>query len=178
MIMRPSYRYFTLKEHADLFVSGNIRFLRTKIYRSLLDPNRQDEGELLYRTMFNHIETSKEIGNSVYSLSTSLILSEELKERFGHFVVRINDVFNFGECLNASVLQSGMSIFKKVLSSDINYYSSESTPNLDFEQRLFAKLDWFACEREYRYIFIPKNDLIDDEILLKVRIPPKLLECI
>lgn len=174
--MPDLYRYFKDEHHAGLFADGLIRFTSTQLFRSIDDDARKDTSELVYRTLNNGIHTTKEIGNKIYSLSLSTKLSDELKDKFGSYVVQISNPQIFEELLSSQLQNSKITTFGGLICSPVSYYERTDSETLSFNERLFAKLSQFSNESEYRYLIIPRQDPASDFMSLDLKFTTQVIK--
>lgn len=165
-IPKIMYRAFSEKRYARAFVEhGKLRLKRLDIYRDIEDGCRRDaaEGFGSYVDNRGH-QWNFEMGGSIYVLccSDTQVDIRFLREKFGTYIVRINDPASLAHDIERFVNASGIRTFNGVHGRPVDYRKgSVITQELDSMQRAILSITQkpagFAPEAEYRFFTILSN---------------------
>ncbi len=200
MIKHPNtlYRFFDKEEYAQAFLDGEIRFGNIKRYKEI-EGDRKDESEGKASFYWNQKAPSVTINkkslkivengesnqnisfeatflNPVYILSTSeeSVNIDELKRRFGAYIVRINKPSLFLEQLKKTDTNHpiGTVELKKVIYNKNGLMEPNPLLQAPSDYSYIQKPEVYKVEKEYRYVLIckfQKGRLYEDYITLQIK---------
>jgi len=165
-IPETMYRAFTEERYARAFVErGKLRLRRLDLYRDIEDGCRRDASEGMGSYVDNRgHQWDFEMGNSIYVLccSDAQVDVRFLREKFGAYIVRINDSASLAHDMERFMNASGMRTFNGVHGRRVDYRKGAVTTQ-EFDSMQLAILSItqkparFAPESEYRFFTILSN---------------------
>ena len=178
------YRFFKTNDRRDQFISGSIRFVNIEEYKEIEDAQRRDEDEGepkgKYQADRQVLKISPETGSLIESeyqfgdvnISGSsmnkffvVCMSDKganlqlLSEKFGKYIVRVNDIEKLLHLLNIARRKISWSV-GKIMFTQVKYdrgnylQMNEGDPHLPFEYYYAQKSENFASEVEWRLVLI------------------------
>ncbi len=191
------YRFFNQKDHRDQFIQGLIRFGRLEAYKEIEDEQRKDKDEgdprgkyktdkQIYLKISNQtgkvVEHGIKLGDiniSGYSPNNFFIVSatdekvnvEKISEKFGKYVVKINNPQKLLDLLNKNrkfPWSVGKIVLERVKYDKDNYLEiEESNPHLPFGYYYAQKPQMFSDEMEWRFVLIGSGiDELEDKFVV------------
>ncbi len=161
------FRAFEEEKYAIEFIDkGEFRFGGLARYRSIEDGARMDDTEG-YGRYFDHqnIQYDFELGGPIYLFSCAVpdVDLGYLRERFGRFIVRINDPQLFVQQTEGYLTAQGVHTFNGIHGDTVKYTKgTRLDQELDSMQRarlsVIQKPASYHRESEYRLFTIPKHD--------------------
>lgn len=169
-------RAFKEEQHAIEFItSGKFRLGELAYYRNIEDGARRDHSEGLGR-YFDHqnIQHDIELGNLKYIFSCALpqVDLDYLRERFGRFVIRIDDPHLFVQHIEENLMSQGIRTFNGIHGRPVEY-SKGTKIGLELDSFEHAELSViqkpteYHCEEEYRLftLLVPDSGFTHKEFI-------------
>ena len=167
------FRSFDCLEHAQQFLSGNIRFGSVLGFRKEEDERRRDEMEGTGHYTIDGIDSKSQFcSNAVYALCCHRDIESAKKASHGKYIIEIANPLYIAEELTRSLRELGSKHFGGIEGVYIEYdkgiEKEEQLDSYDSSKLAYSqKPEVFSYDNEFRFIFIRK-DYAGDYIYLQL----------